>query len=357
MAALYIIGAGCSKNYSECTSPVPGLEPPLNADFFKMAKKVIDFYDLTSMHGPVIGLDYFTRHLNRMYGYGDSESDTSVYNDDRLDLEGVMTHFHLEHELLGLPQHPSVSIGVRSSRVQALNGLLAYTITESLRGPICKRHMLLAEKIQRGDMVWNFNYDLLLDNALYMRKKFTDLGYVMRFDHTLVDNDWQKPEDSPSEVTLLKLHGSLNWLKCIVCGCSLLLRYKKPVPEIWENTRIPLLMHCPKCTQTTNAPSLVRVIVPPSLVKSFGDTELRFLWRYACSINNLDRIVVIGFRFAEQDAEVEMLLREMFRRGRIRSDISIHIVNPTPEKVEERFKSIFVKSEITCESPISFFKS
>ena len=354
MTVLYIIGAGCSRNYNECSSPVPNLKPPLNEDFFKIAKKIIDFYDLTYMFSPILGLDHFTGNLNRMYGYGDSESDTAVYDDDRLNLEGVMTHFYLEHELLRFTQSP-FSISTRSHRVDTLNELLAFTITESLRGPICKKHIFLAERMKKGDIIWNFNYDLLMDNALYICKKFTDSGYIMRFDYTLVDDNWERFKDIPSDVTMLKLHGSLNWLTCTTCGCNLLLRYKKSVPEIWTNVRNILSVQCPKCAHTTKMPGLKRIIIPPSLVKSFGEIEVRYLWKYAFSLNNIDRSIVIGFRFAEQDPEVEMLLRTMFERGKIPSNIPIHIVNPRPKKVKERFRAIFTKSEITCESPSSFF--
>ena len=354
MVVLYIIGAGCSRNYDECTSPVPNLKPPLNKDFFKMAKKIIDFYNLSQMYSPIPNLDHFTRNLNRMYGYGDSESDTTVYSDNRLNLEGVMTHFYLEHELLDLTQSTFSMVSTRSQRINTLNELLAYTITETLRGPICKKHIHLAERMEKGDIIWNFNYDLLMDNALYVRKKFTDSGYVIRFDYTLVDDNWERFKDIPSDVTMLKLHGSLNWLRCTACGCNLLLRYKKSVPELWTGIRI-LSISCPKCGQATKIPTLERIIIPPSLVKSLGEIEVRYLWKYACSLSNIDRLVVIGFRFAEQDPEVEMLLRNMFQHGKIPPDVSIHIVNPRPKEVKKRFSSIFNKSEITDESPNSFF--
>lgn len=356
MVVLYIIGAGCSRNYDECTSPVPDLRPPLNKDFFQMAKKIIDFYGLVNMFGPIPGLDHFTRNLNKMYGYGDSETDTTVYDDDRLNLESVMTHFYLEHELLDLSDGNLGILSTVSRRVRVLNELLANVITESLRGPICKKHTHLAEKMRKGDVIWNFNYDLLMDNALYMQKKLTDSGYVMRFDYTLVDDNWEGFKEAPSDVTMFKLHGSLNWLKCTECGCNLLLRYKKSVPELWTSVRNIRSVGCPKCGRTTNMLGLERIIIPPSLVKSFGEIEVRYLWKYACSLSNIDSLVVIGFRFAEQDPEVEMLLRNMFENGMIPSDIPIHIVNPRPQKVEERFKSIFTKSEITHEPPNSFFE-
>lgn len=360
MVVLYIIGAGCSRNFSECTSPVPDLKPPLNKDFFKMAKKVVDYYNLSQMYSPIPGLDHFTRNLNRMYGYGDSQYDTSVYDDDRLDLESVMTHFYAEHELLDFSEGGFRSLLPRSRghRILALKELLAYTITESLKGPICRKHRCLAEKVQKGDVVWSFNYDLLMDNALREQGKLTDSGYIMRFDYTLVEGNWERFADVPSDVTMLKLHGSLNWLRCTVCGCNLLLRDQKSVPEL-PITGIGgiLIMTCPNCSEISDIPSLERIIIPPSLVKSFGEVEIRYLWKYAGSLKHIDRLKVIGFRFAEQDPEVEMLLRNMFQYGRIPPDVPIHIVNPNPEKVEARFNSVFRKSRITHESPSSFFKN
>ena len=39
---IYILGAGCSRNYSfEYENPIPGLKSPLDNDFFEMAYKVL----------------------------------------------------------------------------------------------------------------------------------------------------------------------------------------------------------------------------------------------------------------------------------------------------------------------------
>lgn len=356
MVVLYIIGAGCSKNYDQGVSPVPDLQPPLNRDFFKMAKKIVDFYDLSHMHGPVDGLDHFIGELNRLYEYKDSKYDTTVLSDDRLNLEEVMTHFYLESEILddSIPEVLSAS----KLRIETLNDLLAYTIAESLQGPVCRKHLRLAEKMQKGDIVWNFNYDLLLDNALYEKKKLTDSGYVMRVDYTFADGKWEKPKDSPSDVILLKLHGSRNWLKCGTYGSMLLLRGMKSVPALWTIVRdLPIeTIKCPKCNSVKKM-GLRRIIVPPSMVKSFGELQVRYLWKYAYSVSNIDRLIVIGFRFAEQDPEVEMLLRTMVQHNRISSDVPILIVNPRPKKVKKRFSSIFNRSNIAHESPNSFFES
>jgi len=181
MATLYILGAGCSRNYNQSISSVVGIRPPLNSDFFKIAKKVIDHYDMSFMFGPIPGLDHFTRNINRIYGYGHSTEDTTAYEDDRLNLEEVLTHFYLEYEMFD----KDIPFFNRSSRIQTLLELIAYVITESTRGPICNKHNILSSKINNGDIIWNFNYDTLMDNSLYYKNKFNEAGYKIRFNYIL----------------------------------------------------------------------------------------------------------------------------------------------------------------------------
>jgi len=61
MNTLFILGAGSSNNYDQGVSPVPDLEVPINRDFFVNAKKIIDYYNLSHMLGPIGGLDHFIR--------------------------------------------------------------------------------------------------------------------------------------------------------------------------------------------------------------------------------------------------------------------------------------------------------
>jgi hypothetical protein len=357
MTILYIIGAGCSRNYDQGISPVRGLKPPLNKDFFKMARKVIDHYGLFNMYSPIMGLDHLIEDITELYGYKRGQS-TKVLDDDRLSLENVMNFYYLQRQIL---EQDVLLNSYPGDRIEALDDLLAYTIAESLSGPICSKHRFLANKMQEGDIVWNFNYDLLMDNALFAQGKLTDGGYVIRFDYTLVGNRWTRPKDVPSGVTMLKLHGSLNWLRCTSCGRFLLVRYAKSLPTLWKRIRDlrawgqdPHII-CPKCCSIARLSTLERIIVPPSLAKSYGDVEMRYLWRYAVLVSGISDLVVIGFRFAEQDIAVDMLLRNIVQQGGIKKNVPIHIVNTHPDEVKLRFKSVFPKSYITCESPESFF--
>ena len=354
MSVLYILGAGCSWNYAQCASPVPNLRPPLNSDFFRIARKIIDHYGLSSMFGPIIGLNHFIRNINQLYGYGDSEDDTTAFDDPRLNLEGVMNHFYLENSIFGVENSVS-EYGADSSRTRTLNELLAYVLAETLSGSPCRKHACLAERMSRGDIVWNFNYDLLMDNALYSLNKMTDSGYVIRFDYTYTDGTWQATGDSKAEVYVLKLHGSLNWLRCMQCGRNLLLREKKFTSALWKDNPRADIIKCPKC-EADRWTGLKRVIIPPAGLKNFLDTDVRYLWRTAPSYcRDTERIVVIGYRFSDIDYELDMLLRTMIERGNLKSTIPITIVNPHPEPVKRKLSSIFRKSEISVTPDLDSF--
>lgn len=63
----------------------------------------------------------------------------------------------------------------------------------------------LAKRIAPGDALITFNYDLALENELAHAKRFrVRNGYGGGF-----VADWDEP---PSDVTVLKLHGSINWI-------------------------------------------------------------------------------------------------------------------------------------------------
>jgi NAD-dependent SIR2 family protein deacetylase len=341
MSTLWILGAGCSRNYALGTSPVEGLLPPLNNDFFVMAKKVLDFYPKLIWYnmGGIDGLDHLIEDLQSVYGYKKDESDLSVFVDPRLTLERVMNHFYLRNKLMGyeagfkLPE-------AESRRTRALGELLAATLTESLKGPPCDKHASLARLIQKGDTVISMNYDLLMDNALYNIGKLTDAGYNVRFDRAFAGGHWIRPDDGPSGVDLLKLHGSLNWLKCRNCGFNLLLRGIKGALDPAELLRQDF--SCPRC-KTPMRLGLERLIIPPAATKDFSDMDIRYLWQSAPRrLSETEQIVSIGYRFSESDSELEMLLREAIGQRVAR----IVVVNRHATEIERRFRSVFPESKL-----------
>ena len=206
---LLIIGAGCSRNYSQGTSNIAGLESPLDKDFFKMAKKVI-LHSRLERNLDIL-IEGLVHNLHRLYGYkafelknwintSDASKFLEVLDDDRLSLEKVMTQLIFENEIFqrmppfdGYYQGENRTIDYDDSP-KALIELVALTISKALEGPVCSEHIRLANSLSQGDIVISFNYDLLMDNALRQTKKLTDCGYLVPFQSVLDGQEQRKAE-------------------------------------------------------------------------------------------------------------------------------------------------------------------
>ena len=358
MSKLLIIGAGCSRNYSQGTSNVAGLSSPLDSDFFQMAKKIIlqGFIDPTLL--PMIEL--LVDDLRRLYGYEPPDLNTvslfgdeqrigklayeqflEVLDDKRLSLEKVMTQLSLEKEIfLRLP--PFLGYGgngkAESSDLLApLVELIATTISKALEGPHCLKHLKLANSLKRGDAVVSFNYDILMDNALRNSNKLTDSGYLIPFQGIFENGCWEKPVEKISDVVLLKLHGSMNWLHCLNCNSYLLMRSAKI--SSWDAS---LPKKCPNCEEFN---CFERVIVPPLLTKNYSAQPIEYLWRQANKyVSRTREIVIIGYSFPPTDFAAEALLRIALLYT-LQKQIRFTVVNPD-KTVFERFAMTFNSSNV-----------
>jgi hypothetical protein len=356
---LLILGAGCSRNYSQGTSNITGLESPLDSNFFKMAKKVLLNSRLES--DLAILIEGLVHNLHRLYGYEAFEiknwintSDASrfleVLEDDRLSLEKVMTQLIFENEIFqrmppldGYYQGENRTIDVDSSP-KALIELIALTISKALEGPVCSEHIRLANSLSQGDVVISFNYDLLMDNALRETKKLTDCGYLVPFRSVLDGQGSRRMEDTPSDITLIKLHGSLNWLHCSFCDTNFLDRSEKISPQY-----ATLPHRCPYCGESNVY--FQRVIVPPLLAKNYSLSPLKYLWsRVNRYVAKAREIVIIGYSFPPTDFATEALLRDSFP-WEFQRQTRFVIVN-TQKEVFDRFKKTFNSSEVIWKSSL-----
>jgi hypothetical protein len=367
MSKLLIIGAGCSRNYSQSISTMTGLESPLDSDFFRMAKKVI-------LHGLIDPnlmqmIDLLIDDLRRLYGYEPPDLNTvsllgneqrigqpayerfiEVLDDKRLSLEKVMTQLSLEKEIF---QHLPPFLGFggnekdkNSDLLAPLIELIAITISKALEGPPCLKHSRLANSMERGDAVISFNYDILMDNALRNSNKITDSGYLLPLQRVSDNGYWRRPEETTSDVTLLKLHGSMNWLHCINCNSYLLMRSEKV--GSWDASHPKF---CPNCQEPA---SLNRVIVPPMLTKDYSSQPIDYLWRQAGKcVSRVRDIVILGYSLPPTDFAAEALLRIALLYS-LQKEIHFTIVNPD-ETVFERFSKTFNSSKIEWKSSLEAY--
>jgi NAD-dependent SIR2 family protein deacetylase len=335
MTKIFILGAGCSKNYSQGTTNIPGLKCPVDRDFFAMAKKVI----INKITDPLFDaqLNHLLKDINEMFGSQDNDG-LSVLDIPNLSLEKVMTEIAIQGTLFDKPIYRygwkyATDLTV-SRRMSTFIELISRTIEEALKGDVCEKHKALADLIDQNDTVISYNYDLLIDKALRSKTKLTDEGYRLSFYRTYQDGGWSRPDSEGSSVSLLKLHGSLNWLRCRICDSVLLWRSEKV--SIWPT------VSCPKCG--AQGETMERVLIPPLLVKDYGEPAINYLWFEAVgALHRADEIIVIGYSLPPTDFASETLL--LSGLGQRRKEVPVTIVNPDPS-VRKRFSEIFAERNI-----------
>ena len=187
----------------------------------------------------------------------------------------------------------------------------------------------------RKDSVITFNYDLVLDYALYQVSVAPDYHVPSPVE----DPHWKPPSQTCS---LLKLHGSINWGVCCECRTQLRIAYRQPSPSpLWYPRQC-----CPRCRST--AQFFQPLLVPPSWDKSGHRDILTPVWAKAVEeLKAAKRICVIGYSMPKSDAFFRYLLTLALAENARLSDLIVvdlarPAVGPTrqEEALETRWKEL-----------------
>jgi hypothetical protein len=224
-------------------------------------------------------------------------------------------------------------------------------------------HSSLAEVIDRQDAVITYNYDLLIDNALWIARKASSHDYGVAFSASVdgssgpavregyVREPEAQPDCTPGEpgVPILKLHGSLNWL---TLENATLFRRDREVfyfpraidlsfgAEFWW-TGFGHFRPADGGNDISQSGRLRPMIVPPTFDKdALRQSPMEKLWPRADeAIRNSDRMVLFGLSLREADYQTRWLLRTALVAARPRT-IEIDIVNSSPED-RDRLRAFF----------------
>jgi hypothetical protein len=186
---------------------------------------------------------------------------------------------------------------------------------QSLNAPL---YATPADKVSTGDRIITFNYDVSLENALISARRF---GVKNGYGRTFVAT-WDEPD---SEITVLKLHGSINWIGSIFGGLSqgfgCFVNSLGDRPFV-DNTESCLPTYTSRVLDTrlrgggiaNEAPTLIlptyekKYMVSTSVGYEWGDFY-ESLWAQAAeSLESSDRIVMIGYSMPPADTRARSLL-------------------------------------------------
>jgi len=216
------------------------------------------------------------------------------------------------------------------------------------------------EQLRPSDHLITFNYDLLIERALWQINQWSPIGGyvgVKQLDNKEDKEDLIGAERGYSAHKILKLHGSINWqweypsLQPKVNPVISLDNWEKWdffFPELKE-----ILRRNP--TQPTGrGEALISkgyagghspAWILPSYVKTFNKNPFLIkIWREAQRIlAHARRLVVLGYSFTEEDSLSQLLLASL------PDDCSILIVNPEGDAMKKRMNNILRSPDISVQ--------
>jgi NAD-dependent SIR2 family protein deacetylase len=169
------------------------------------------------------------------------------------------------------------------------------------------RHAHLVQKLRDSGMLEkcafiSFNYDILIDNAL--GELYPDYSLDYGIECINLNGVERVPRPRREPLSLLKLHGSLNWLYCSTCRSVVITWGDKGVCNLVVN---PAECRCQKCDSLT-----VPIIIPPTYFKVLSNIFLQEVWhRTENELSSCQTWVFCGYSFPDADMHVKYLLKRV----------------------------------------------
>lgn len=171
------------------------------------------------------------------------------------------------------------------------------------------------EKINKNDVILSVNYDLVIEDALKRVYGSYNCGFPKEeatSPITLFDFSQQRKEIFEG-ILLLKLHGSLNWLKCNKCKKIILYPEKVVDEQLKSRLIMTKRFNCEKCRA-----NLSPVIVPPQSEKSEYINNIQQIWTRAFNeIQTAKKLIIIGYSMRETDFDLRTLIKLALKQSNI----------------------------------------
>lgn len=221
----------------------------------------------------------------------------------------------------------------------AIVHLLCETLRQVDDALLANGHDLLDRMIQKGNVVITTNWDTLVERACHAR------GVPYRL--------WGAPSDGA--LTILKLHGSIDWLLKANAKKTLSKANYAHLEDLQNSRRARRrdLVTCEVVRARITRPGAVwqtvkgaskepyMITMTPGKADALG--PLLELWEYAYrSISSAKTLEIVGYSMPEDDVEIRTLLRAGVRRGRDAPKVVIR--NPAPD-VHVRLREM-IQSEV-----------
>ena len=156
------------------------------------------------------------------------------------------------------------------------------------------------------------NYDMTVDSRLHAATNAVNYGFTPRGE--LDNNGIHRIDTDRKSYTLLKLHGSLNWVYCPYCNAIDVCYETKIVEEIfkkppWGCTGFP--------KDSVGQHAYRPMLIVPTMLKSYDNPVFSAIWDKAeDKLAVADEIVIAGYSLPDADIQLRTRLTRALIRNR-----------------------------------------
>ncbi|MDD4237434.1 MAG: SIR2 family protein [Desulfotomaculaceae bacterium] len=210
----------------------------------------------------------------------------------------------------------------------ALVKLISATLDRSLQSSNGIHQSFVAQVINQASDLPTFislNYDVVLDRAIRGAGFETEYGFYGNHSNDLAGS---------GKIPLYKLHGSLNWSYCPLCG------------EISEhNEKVAHLLFSQSNTincENCHGENSQAIIIAPTLYKSYNISRLNNVWDSAAlAISRADRLFFIGYSLAPADTSIIAMVKRSLNAPD--KEREVVVINPNRQTCQ-RYQRMFGES-------------
>lgn len=194
------------------------------------------------------------------------------------------------------------------------------------------------------------NWDVLVEEY-FIRQKIT---YNLCLNEPYFSKRGFPRKSNKRAINLIKLHGSINWVKCLNCGTIHIVENKKCGDFLFDDKKTEKCGTCQK--EIENGCLLQSQIITPTMMKSINSQLYNNLWSAARrDLRAAEKVTFIGYSLPTADFELRYLLHQSIPAGIPIDVVLYHDDDPDQTEKEnlkkllpeKRYRDLFAKNELS----------
>lgn len=193
------------------------------------------------------------------------------------------------------------------------------------------------------------NWDVLTEE--YLQKQNIKYGLCLKNDYYRIGKQTKPPKRD--QVSLIKLHGSINWFRCLNCGTINIVENSESGKYLFDDKSTE---ECRSCkSKRENGFLLQSQIITPTMMKSFSGQLYSNLWSAAReSLRNANHVYFIGYSLPNADYDFRYMLHQSIPNDARIDVILYHDDDPAQTEnkkliellPEKRYRDLFAKNDL-----------